>query len=469
MRQSFTGTYFHLGRYDLGSAREILPAVIRQQVQSLAPIIPAIVRCEITLNTCDVFDWLDAQPDDTKLLWSTRDGEALYAGIGIADILNEETTATVHDAFADMRERLTFCTVAHYYGGIRFDMQQQPDAIWERYGHFCFILPRLEVCIVNGVATLAVNGILRPDNNSATETEAMIRAIDRMRLPERSEKPLPPSFLSRSNSPDREGWEHNINAALDSFAQGETTKIVLARRATLTFDTALRPLDIVRRLYNPVSRAFVFCFQHDATHAFLGATPERLYRRAGTTLSTEAVAGTRKRGATEPEDAAIGEELLHSDKDQHEHGIVRKYIADILEQYGTITFADERAKLMTLPRLHHLYSRYEARLADTVSEADVLTALHPTPAVGGLPADRAVQAIAALEPFDRGWYAGPVGRIGHDDAEFAVAIRSGVVDDVYLHLYSGAGIVAGSNAREEWEEIENKLGNFLTFIDGRGD
>lgn len=470
MKQSFTGTCFQLGHHDLSTAKEVLSRAIRQQIQSLAaPVISTVVRCEIILDTCDIFDWLIAQPNSTKLFWSPRDGEVMYAGAGVADVIQDGNSASLHSAFANIRERLAFCNAAHYYGGNRFDMQQQPDVLWQQYGLFRFILPRLEIVATNGTTTLAVNGILHPDSNPATEAEAMVAAFEGMSLRKPRETKLPAHFLSRSDAPDREGWEHNIKAALDSFAQGETSKIVLARRATLTFDTTLRPLDIVRRLHTSVSHAFVFCFQYDNAHAFLGATPERLYKRTGKTLSTEAVAGTRKRGATEQEDESIREELLHSAKDLHEHEIVRNYIARTLEQCGTITFADEQARLMTLPRLHHLHSRYEAQLADTASEADVLTALHPTPAVGGLPANRAMSAIAELEPFDRGWYAGPVGQIGHDEAEFAVAIRSGIVDNVYLHLYSGAGIVAGSDARAEWEEIENKLGNFLTFIGGRRD
>lgn len=470
MKQSLTGTCFQLGQHDINTTKEVLSAVIRQQIQSLAaPVISTVVRCEMRLDTCDVFHWLMAQPENVKLFWSPRDEEAVYAGAGVADVIHEGNSTSINSAFTNIRERLAFCNATHYYGGTRFDMQQQPDVIWQEYGLFRFVLPRLEIVVANGTTTLAVNGILHPDGNPAVEAEAMVAAFERMSLPQPREAELPTSFLSRSDAPNREGWEHNINAALGSFAQGETSKIVLARRATLKFDTTLKPLDIVRRLYTSVSHAFVFCFQYDPAHAFLGATPERLYKRTGQTLSTEAVAGTRKRGATEQEDESIREELLHSAKDLHEHEIVRNYIASTLEQYGTITSADEQARLMTLPRLHHLHSRYEAQLADTASEADVLTALHPTPAVGGLPANRAMSAIAELEPFDRGWYAGPVGQIGHDEAEFAVAIRSGIVDDVYLHLYSGAGIVAGSDARAEWEEIENKLGNFLTFIGGHRD
>ncbi|NBB72314.1 MAG: isochorismate synthase, partial [Bacteroidetes bacterium] len=96
---------------------------------------------------------------------------------------------------------------------------------------------------------------------------------------------------------------------------------------------------------------------------------------------------------------------------------------------------------------------------------DAVHALHPTPAIGGVPTEDALQAIRAQEPFARGWYAGPVGWIGPDAAEFAVAIRSGLIRDNTLALYSGAGIVDGSAPDSEWEEIEQKISDFAAVLD----
>lgn len=470
MLHTLTGTGLRLERHDIATAGTALATAVREQMQAvLDPVISMIVRYEIALDTCDVFNWLEAQPLSTKLFWSPRNSGTLYAGTGTADVIDDGNSTELYHAFALMRERLAFCDTAHYYGGMRFDSAQEPDALWQSYGRFRFILPRLEMSTTDGVTILAVNGLLHPGADRMAETAAMIEALDTMRLPLPSSMTPFPSFLSRSDIPERDGWTRNINAALDSFAQGTTSKIVLARRATFTFDTAPAPYGMVRRLHEADPHAFVFCFQTGDAPVFLGATPERLYRRIEKTLSTEAVAGTRRRGTTERHDEAVQDELLHSAKDVHEHELVRRRIAEVLQQYGTITHADERAQVMTLPRLHHLHSRYEARLHDTVSDADLLAALHPTPAVGGLPGEEAVRAIAELEQFDRGWYAGPVGCVGRDVAEFAVAIRSGLIEGPRLHLYSGAGIVPGSDARAEWEEIDNKLGNFLTFIDGPRD
>ena len=110
---------------------------------------------------------------------------------------------------------------------------------------------------------------------------------------------------------------------------------------------------------------------------------------------------------------------------------------------------DERPFLAKLNRLQHLKVRFQGHLCDGVSDADLLAALHPTPAVAGYPREASLRFLREHEPFDRGWYAGPVGWIGADATEFAVAIRSTLIEGNRAHLFSGAGIVAGSDAEQE--------------------
>ena len=100
------------------------------------------------------------------------------------------------------------------------------------------------------------------------------------------------------------------------------------------------------------------------------------------------------------------------------------------------------------------------------SDADIVSTLHPTPAVGGSPTREAVAWIRANEPFARGWYAGPIGWVGYDSSEFAVAIRSALIDGTSLSVYTGAGIVPGSDPAREWQEIEDKMGTFLHVLAG---
>ena len=98
----------------------------------------------------------------------------------------------------------------------------------------------------------------------------------------------------------------------------------------------------------------------------------------------------------------------------------------------------------------------KASIKKEISIRDLLFALHPTPAVCGLPEHYALEKISLFERFDRGWYAGPVGWVSADSAEFAVGIRSALFHQDGVYVWAGAGIVEGSDALQEWQEIETK-------------
>ena len=114
---------------------------------------------------------------------------------------------------------------------------------------------------------------------------------------------------------------------------------------------------------------------------------------------------------------------------------------------------------MSLPFVQHLVKRYHGYINTCLSDEHIIKALHPTPAVCGLDRRWALDFIREHEGFDRGFYAGPVGYVGLDQAEFAVAIRSALYFEQQLHVYAACGIVAGSQAAQEWEELTNKQKN----------
>jgi menaquinone-specific isochorismate synthase len=273
-----------------------------------------------------------------------------------------------------------------------------------------------------------------------------------------------PTFRKRTDLPDRNRWLRKVDQALHLIRDEVLEKIVLARCAAFRFDTPLCALSLMERLSAGALSCYRFCFQLDPNTAFLGATPERLFRRIGRQLESEVIAGTRRRGKSQAEDERLASELRNSVKEQLEHDIVRKSIRQRL--HGCVEFleVDAHASVLKLPRKQHLYSHVKGQLRAGIGDAQLLERLHPTPAVGGYPTDIALTEIERLEPFDRGWYAAPIGWIGSNDAEFAVAIRSGLLQGDRLSLYSGAGIVAGSTAEAEWDEIEHKIADFLEII-----
>ena len=184
----------------------------------------------------------------------------------------------------------------------------------------------------------------------------------------------------------------------------------------------------------------------------------------GHQVLTEAVAGTRPRGACPEEDRGLADELLHCAKEREEHDIVVHGILEALAPLCIGLKHEPFPHVVKLPHVQHLVTHFVGTLAPGVGDEQLFTHLHPTPAVGGYPRSAAAAALAEIEPFDRGWYSAPVGWVSRESSEFAVAIRSGAVFGSRLCLFSGAGIVAGSTASAEWDEVESKIGHFIAAL-----
>ena len=304
---------------------------------------------------------------------------------------------------------------------------------------------------------LVCNLVLPRDTDEASK---IAQEIEDLSLPEGTYgAPLPAPVL-REDSPDLRGWRENVERALAAFSQGRLGKVVLARRAEFGFCEDLDPTLLLESLKAATPGCFHFYAEPESGTAFLGASPERLFRRDGRTVESEAVAGTRPRGVSSAEDKGLRDALLHSAKDRVEHTYVSKGIREALQPLCEELEIEDHVSEMKLARGRHLRSKVRGTLGDGVTDAALLDAMHPTPAVGGHPRNEALEQIHDLESFDRGWYAGPVGWIGAEGSEFAVGIRSGLVRGRTLALFSGAGIVAGSLPDEEWAEIEQKIGDF---------
>lgn len=421
-----------------------------------------VVRTSVPVPAVHPLAWLQAQPGTAKFYWDGRADARCIAAVGVADVC----TGTHADAYEALTAHLapilaTHETDARYYGGLRFDATQPADADWQPYGSYRFTLPRFELVREGDTATLTCTLLLPRDRQQPASILAALDALDGAAETLSGKRALP---TNRSDAPDAAGWERNIAWALDAFARTRLGKVVLARKATFDFPEPLDPFLLLDQLQPATPNCFHFLFQATDGTAFIGATPERLFRREGQTIRSEAVAGTRPRGDSDHADARLREELLLSEKDQREHEYVRQSIKEALNPLCRHLQVDTEASVMRLARGRHLVSRIEGTLHDDVTSVDLLQAMHPTPAVGGYPTPEAMDAIAGLEPFDRGWYAGPVGWIGRNAAEFAVAIRSGLVQQQQLALFSGAGIVRGSVAASEWAEIEHKISDFLSVL-----
>ena len=402
--------------------------------------------------------WLRDQSLPSKLYWSGREDGGGVAAVGAAD-LREGDVSEDQDA---LRKRLVPLLSSgdrrsRYYGGLRFDHLREPDAGWAPFGAYRFVLPRFELHAGDGEATLVCNLVLPRD---ARRQLGILEEIESLSFPRESSGDVLPEPVSRADHPDEKGWGHAVERALSAFSEGRLGKVVLARRTELGFAREVDASLLAERLKEATPGCFHFYVEPEEGVAFVGASPERLFRREGRDIKSEAVSGTRPRGASEADDAELREDLLRSEKDKAEHDHVRIGIGEALGPLCDELEVEAGVWEMKLASRRHLVSRARGTLREGITDAEVLGALHPTPAVGGYPKGEALEEIRTVEPFDRGWYAGPVGWIGANGAEFAVGIRSGLVRGCSLSLFSGAGIVEGSVPEAEWAEIEQKIGDF---------
>lgn len=425
-----------------------------------------IHRIEIPVEDhVDPLVWLQQQSCPVKTYWSDRHETFRMAGIGFTQVVSGRSPIDFQDFFS-LLNRTLYTSDPHvrYYGGLRFDQSQTPDEAWDPFADYRFIVPRLEV-ISNGRRTvLACNIKWDQEMDARDQMGEWEVALDRIHTREPGDAEEFPLPEHREDIPDRELWCENVRAVLTMLERGELQKIVLARKCVLRFDRVLEPAALLQRLTARNSHAFHFCFQLDEGRAFIGVSPELLYSRNGQEIYSEAIAGTRARGRTPDEDRRLAQELLTSEKDLREHRWVSEMVTKGLSPLCISMDTLSRETLLSLSHVQHLYTRFRGGLREGIGDADIVATLHPTPAVGGSPRDASMRRIAALEPFDRGWYAGPVGWISRDAAHFSVGIRSALVSGKTLSLFAGAGIVQGSDPHKEWEENENKLLNFTRLF-----
>ncbi len=272
---------------------------------------------------------------------------------------------------------------------------------------------------------------------------------------------------ARAVATERGAWEAAVEESLAAIRAGRVSKVVLAR--TMDIDAPVDPADVVMHLWAMNRGSHVFLFEPSPSDALVGAAPETIATLRDGVFHATAVAGSIQRGASEREQRELAAALLASEKDRNEQRIV---VDDLIARLETVAHqirADRQPHVLTLARIQHLETEIRASVPAGTGVLDLLRLLHPTPAVCGLPRDAALDVLAEEEPFERGWYAGPVGWF---DAEgngvFAPALRTAVLHEGVWRLFAGAGIVEGSVPALEWEETGMKLAPVLDALEAAG-
>jgi anthranilate synthase component I len=299
-------------------------------------------------------------------------------------------------------------------------------------------------------------GALRSANERLAKLLARLAAPipEELVLAPATPQPAQEPALQRSFSEER--FLEAVARAKDYILAGDVMQVQISQRASAAFEAP--PLALYRALRGLNPSPYMFYFDFDDHHV-VGASPEILVRLAGDTITLRPIAGTRPRGRTPQEDAAVAEELLADPKERAEHVMLidlgRNDVGRVAAK-GTVKVT-EKMVVERYSHVMHIVSNVEGKLEPGLDAIDVLRASFPAGTVTGAPKVRAMQLIDELEPVKRGVYSGAVGYLGFNgDMDVAIAIRTAVLKDGMLHAQAAAGVVADSDPAAEWRETQHK-------------
>ena len=325
-----------------------------------------------------------------------------------------------------------------FFGGFEFDPgQRHHDPHWDSLGSWRFVLPRVLIAWRDGQPAGSVCVLSGHDGVGVVEHE--------------------PPATRPTGGLDTAAWQDAVAAAVTEIHANRYAKTVLARQRHVPLGADWSRERTVTALAERYPACFVFQFESGPV-TWLGASPERLVSLADGVARADSLAGSCRRGTTEAEDLALGEQLLHDPKEREEHAFVVEAIAGSLAPYTRSLEHEAEPAVMKLANIQHLHTPVTAMVKPGTTILDLVRAMHPTPAVGGWPRAEALDAIRRLEQMDRGWYGAPIGWLDFKgNGEFAVALRSALITGGDATLFAGAGIVADSEPEREVAEIGLKF------------
>ncbi len=393
-----------------------------------------------------------AEPlEEFRVFWSQRDRQMTLVGLGVAWGVRVSGEGRFREAREWYRDIVTRAEVEGpgvvgtgplAVGGFRFDIEAETSPEWDGFGDGIMVVPR--VCYA-----------WTPDGNWVTENQ-LYPANGASCLLQLGDEPRAHAGLELRLG-EGEGWMRAVPRALEAVGSGEVEKVVMARRLGVERRRGVEVGEALERLIESESRCSVFAIGVGG-ETFMGATPEPLVSLSGGRVECICHAGSAARGSTPEEDRLLGEALLGDAKEQREHDFAARPVERALRELCDGLVWDSTPKLSKFKNVQHLSTVFRGINREGRDILEFVEALHPTPAVAGVPTERAVELIRELEGMDRGWYSGPVGWMDHRGrGEFAIAIRSGLVTESRAYLYGGAGIVEGSDVEKEYAETELKM------------
>lgn len=348
-----------------------------------------------------------------------------------------------------------------FMGGIKFSVEK-PNELWNDFSDSEWFVPKFLFLKQNNKPYLVYNSFVKnlSDDKINSDFELLSTIVKKKTTTKSLGK-----IKSHSNRNEKKSWITNVNTALSEIRQGEVQKIVLSRQINLELDATPSISQITATLGERYPKCYVFAFKKNNS-IFFGASPEKLAKISDGWIEADALAGSISRGRTGAEDDSLAQTLLTSKKDLAEQKIVVSFIKNSFSQLCDKIIFEEKPIIRKLPNIQHLWTPIRGRINSNHSIFSILKWLHPTPAICGVPWEKARSSIRKMESHNRGLYTGMIGWFNlNNEGEFAVAIRSALLKENKISAFAGCGIVEGSEPEVEYAESELKLNPIISLFE----
>lgn len=413
--------------------------------------------------------------ENKRFYWQNADKTMTLVGVGHAYTIVSEQQDKRYEEIASKWKQLCAVLVKEekdmdpvLLGGFSYDEHNRRPSEWDGFSSAYFIVPTFQLKIEHGKTYVSINMVTDQKNVSAS-FEELREERDRLIHTAQVEEL---SFTDKNQviattERGKKVYLQAVENVTKNIRHGKADKVVIARAIELEFEQEVSIARTLQSITNEQQESYHFGLQQGKS-LFFGATPERLIEVKNGEAYSACVAGSIRRGKTAQEDRELGERLLGDPKNREEHQHVVSMISDVFEAYCEDVCIPKVPKLMKIRDIQHLYTPVQGSIKQKNDIFSFVQALHPTPALGGVPTTVALEMIRQEEGLDRGYYAAPIGWTdAAGNGEFAVGIRSALLKGNKAFLYAGGGIVADSVAEEEYEETWVKFRPVLRALGGK--
>ncbi|MBB4826085.1 menaquinone-specific isochorismate synthase [Sporosarcina luteola] len=420
------------------------------------------------------FESGSADYKDKRFYWQNADRSMTLVGLGHAHVITSQDSTGRYREVSNEWNRLCSILVKEekdrnpvLFGGFSYDPLHRNENVWSSHPSAFFVVPTFQLVIQDGVTSISINMI--------TDHEHAVSAFDELRE-ERDRlihisqvgdfhlgaKPEIVSTVER----DKERYLDAVAQVTKQIREGKAEKVVIARMIELGLREEVSATAVLHSITNEQQESYHFGLENQGT-LFFGATPERLIEIKNGQAYSACVAGSIRRGNTAVEDRLLGDELMRDRKNREEHQYVVDMISTVFHRLSEDVSIPKTPRLMKIRDIQHLFTPVQGTVGSGTDIFGFIESLHPTPALGGVPTNVALEMIREEEGIDRGYYAAPIGWTdAGGNGEFAVAIRSALLSGNRAYLYAGGGIVADSDPHSEYAETWVKFRPVLRALGG---